>query len=135
MLKSSILFMLITFSSNLLALEDFNLCPDKPNCVSSHKEEHKDRYIKPLKIKKISDFEKVFKFIKGHTDIKIVRKKSEFFQVIYKTKWLRFKDDVYFELDKVNNLIHVRSSSRVGHYDFGANRSRIERIRKLLKLK
>ena len=43
--------------------------------------------------------------------------------------WLRFTDDMEFLLDKPNGVIQVRSSSRLGRKDFGANRARIELIR------
>jgi len=38
-------------------------------------------------------------------------------------------DDVEFWLDPVGGVIHVRSASRVGQSDFGANRARIEALR------
>jgi uncharacterized protein (DUF1499 family) len=38
-------------------------------------------------------------------------------------------DDVEFCIDDDLRTIHVRSSSRVGYFDFGVNRRRIERIR------
>jgi uncharacterized protein (DUF1499 family) len=34
-----------------------------------------------------------------------------------------------FCIDNDLRIIHVRSSSRVGYYDFGVNRRRVERIR------
>jgi uncharacterized protein (DUF1499 family) len=45
------------------------------------------------------------------------------------TVLLKFTDDVEFWLDKANNVIQVRSSSRLGRKDFGVNRARIEAIR------
>lgn len=40
-----------------------------------------------------------------------------------------FKDDLLVVIDEANGLIHLRSASRTGYYDFGQNRKRIERIR------
>ena len=45
------------------------------------------------------------------------------------TVWLKFTDDMEFLLDKPSGVIHVRSSSRLGRKDFGANRARIEAVR------
>ena len=45
------------------------------------------------------------------------------------TLWLKFTDDMEFLLDKPNGVIQVRSSSRLGRKDFGANRARIEAVR------
>ena len=42
---------------------------------------------------------------------------------------LRFVDDVEFNLRPEAGIIAVRSASRVGYYDFGANRSRVEKLR------
>lgn len=45
------------------------------------------------------------------------------------TLLLRFTDDVEFWQDEANQVIHVRSASRIGRKDFGVNRARIEAIR------
>jgi len=42
---------------------------------------------------------------------------------------MRYVDDVELRLDENKQLIHVRSASRVGHSDLGANRKRVARIR------
>lgn len=41
----------------------------------------------------------------------------------------RFVDDVEFQLRPAENIIAVRSASRLGYWDFGTNRRRIESIR------
>jgi len=46
-----------------------------------------------------------------------------------RTAWLRFRDDLEFLADDAAKVIHVRSASRVGQSDLGANRRRIEAIR------
>lgn len=45
------------------------------------------------------------------------------------TPWLRFVDDVELWLDPVTQLVHVRSSSRIGRKDFGVNRARVSALR------
>jgi uncharacterized protein (DUF1499 family) len=47
----------------------------------------------------------------------------------FTSRFFRFVDDVEFCIDDDLRIIHVRSSSRVGYFDFGVNRRRIERIR------
>jgi uncharacterized protein (DUF1499 family) len=42
---------------------------------------------------------------------------------------LGFVDDVEFRIDEVAGVIHVRSASRKGYWDFGVNRRRVEAIR------
>jgi uncharacterized protein (DUF1499 family) len=48
----------------------------------------------------------------------------------YRTKILRFVDDVEFLFDDTAQLVHFRSASRVGYYDFGLNRRRMIEISK-----
>jgi len=47
----------------------------------------------------------------------------------FTSRFFRFMDDVEFSIDDDLRIIHFRSSSLVGYYDFGVNRRRIERIR------
>jgi uncharacterized protein (DUF1499 family) len=50
---------------------------------------------------------------------------AEFVSAIF-----RFVDDVEFLFDDHQKVIQVKSASRVGYYDLGVNRRRIEKIRK-----
>lgn len=47
----------------------------------------------------------------------------------FKTKLLRFTDDVEFFLPEGEGHIHFRSASRLGRKDLGKNRARMEAIR------
>lgn len=49
------------------------------------------------------------------------------------TPTLKFTDDVEFWLSSAENVIHLRSASRLGQKDFAANRTRIENIRAQLQ--
>jgi uncharacterized protein (DUF1499 family) len=49
------------------------------------------------------------------------------------TPWWRFIDDLECLHDPATDVIHVRSASRIGHSDLGANRRRVERIRARLE--
>jgi uncharacterized protein (DUF1499 family) len=42
-----------------------------------------------------------------------------------------FTDDVEFLIDEADGVVHVRSASRLGYWDFGANRKRIETFRQM----
>ena len=63
----------------------------------------------------------------------IVENDSEYLHVTYKSKTFGFVDDMEFIFHDAQKIIHVRSASRVGYYDFGVNRKRVERLRRLLK--
>jgi len=47
----------------------------------------------------------------------------------FRSSIFRFIDDVEFSFPTDKNIIHVKSASRKGYYDFGANRRRAERLR------
>jgi uncharacterized protein (DUF1499 family) len=50
----------------------------------------------------------------------------------YTTRLLKFVDDVEFWFDPANEVIQVRSASRIGRSDLGVNRQRIEALRQRL---
>jgi uncharacterized protein (DUF1499 family) len=59
----------------------------------------------------------------------IVTQNADYLYAQSTTALLKFTDDVEFWLDKPNNVIQARSSSRLGHKDLGVNRARVEAIR------
>ena len=52
-----------------------------------------------------------------------------------KSRIFRFVDDLELYFNSSNGIISVRSASRIGYSDFGANRRRVERLRSELKTK
>jgi uncharacterized protein (DUF1499 family) len=63
-------------------------------------------------------------------NLEIVEEKDHYVHAKFTSRFFRFVDDVEFCMEDDLRIIHVRSSSRVGYYDFGVNRRRIEQIRK-----
>jgi uncharacterized protein (DUF1499 family) len=59
----------------------------------------------------------------------IIVSETDYLYVEFTSRVFRFVDDVEFLTDPTESVIHVRSASRVGHSDFGANRRRVEQIR------
>jgi len=60
---------------------------------------------------------------------RIVRATPEYLYAEFRSRIMRFVDDVEFALDAARGVIHVRSASRVGVRDFGVNRARVEALR------
>lgn len=105
-------------------------CPQSPNCVSSLATA-KHQYIPPLKGREKGQdmwarLEKVLSRMDG---VKWQTVAPGHIQAVFTTKWLRFKDDAQFFWEPSEQVIHVRSASRRGYSDLGANRRRIEQIR------
>jgi len=59
----------------------------------------------------------------------IIRQEANYLYAEYRTRLMRFVDDVEFVFDEKAGLIHVRSASRLGRRDFGVNRARVEALR------
>lgn len=49
----------------------------------------------------------------------------------FRSRVLRFVDDLHAVADPETSLIHWRSASRTGYWDLGANQKRIESLRTL----
>lgn len=114
--------------------DQLRVCPATPNCVSSEQQDAR-AYIEPLiAITKTSDtgitlWEGAKKAVVevGGT---IMTEREGYLHATFETRFLRYVDDVELRLDKNKRLIHIRSASRVGRSDMGANRVRVEKIRK-----
>jgi uncharacterized protein (DUF1499 family) len=59
----------------------------------------------------------------------VTTRRTDYIYAQCTTALLKFTDDVEFWLDKPNNVIQVRSASRLGLKDLGVNRARVESIR------
>jgi uncharacterized protein (DUF1499 family) len=105
-------------------------CPDRPNCLSSQGSDSAYT-VEPLNYdseaeKIIADLKVVVGSMKGAT---IVSESAAYLHVEFQSDVFRFIDDVEFMVDDMAKVVHVRSASRVGYYDFGINRKRLEKIR------
>lgn len=61
----------------------------------------------------------------------VVTEQADYIHTESRTPVLNFTDDLEFWVDRPAGLIHFRSASRLGRKDFGANRTRMEEIRRL----
>lgn len=128
----SIMFLLGCYSSVHISLSRGSLapCPDSPNCVSSLSDNPRHR-IDPFRVH-ISGRESLIllnDIVKATSDSEILWTSDRAFAAIFTTR-LGFVDDAQFLLDERAGVIHVRSASRVGYWDLGVNRKRIEAIRR-----
>ena len=105
-------------------------CPNKQNCVCSEFQD--DYHIEPLKISlndiDINKYAEVVKEMNG----KIVSGTGEYLHATFTTPIMRFIDDFEVRIDRKNMLLHIRSASRVGYSDLGANRKRVAEFKNRL---
>ena len=121
-----------------LGVKAGRLAPPKstPNCVSSQADAaDAEHYIAPIPFKgdAAAAMAAVRKAVEGMRDSTIVRVEGNYLHAEYRTKTMRFVDDVEFLYDDKAGLIHVRSASRLGRRDFGVNRARVEALRARIK--
>lgn len=64
---------------------------------------------------------------------RFITTETHYLHAVFRTPLLGFEDDLEARFDSENNLIHLRSSSRVGHSDMGANLKRVEALRRLVE--
>ncbi len=107
-------------------------CPETPNCVCSQ-DPDQSHSIEPL-IYKGSPKEartRLLDIIQGMKRAKVVTAQERYLHVEFTSAVFRFVDDVEFFIDDSQKVIHLRSAARLGHYDFGVNRKRLETIRQM----
>ena len=104
-------------------------CPTSPNCVCSE-QQVEGAFIEPLAYTTTAaDVWHKMKQAIIETGGVIVTEQNGYLHARYVTPLMRYVDDVELRIDENNRVIHVRSASRVGHSDLGANRQRVARIR------
>ena len=102
-------------------------CPDMPNCVSSQATDSAHA-VAPLRYE-ASAIQRLRTIVSAMPRTRVVSATDDYLHVEFTSAILRFVDDVEFHIDTAQRVIHVRSASRVGRYDFGVNRRRVEAIR------
>lgn len=88
--------------------------------------------MQPLQIKGsiIHAKNKLLSIIESMPAAKIAEHEGNYLRVEFTSAVFSFIDDVEFEFNEREKLIHFRSASRSGYYDFGVNKRRMERITK-----
>ena len=103
-------------------------CPNSPNCVSSFAT-NAPHLVKPIK----ADLEKIERTLASLNNANIVDRSDNYIRAEFKSRFMGYVDDVEFLYDELENISHVRSASRVGYTDLGANRRRVEKIRSIVE--
>jgi uncharacterized protein (DUF1499 family) len=110
--------------------DKFSPCPDSPNCVSSQSAENA-RFIEPLHYagSRADARQKLINILEKTKRVRIVKAETDYIHAEFRSFIFRFIDDVEFYFPQAETSIHVKSASRTGYYDFGANRRRVDRLR------
>ena len=105
-------------------------CPDSPNCVSSQSNDSA-HFIEPLHYTgNLANARQTLIDLLEHSKrTRLINVETDYIHAEFRSLIFNFVDDVEFYLSSEDRIIHVRSASRAGYYDFGVNRRRVERLR------
>jgi uncharacterized protein (DUF1499 family) len=111
-------------------------CPDSPNCVISTSDDERHA-IAPIVL--ISGDPEAWNAlvaqIRSSPRTTVVFESDYALLAQYRSAVFAFVDDLELLLSDDGEIVHIRSASRVGYYDFGANRARVESLREALREK
>ncbi|MEZ6064423.1 MAG: DUF1499 domain-containing protein [Planctomycetaceae bacterium] len=104
-------------------------CASSDNCVCSAATGA--AAIDPLRFEGSADdaWARLRTLLSDRQNCTVVTDNDEYLHAEFVTPLLRFVDDVEFHLEPTASVIHIRSESRVGKSDLGANRRRLEELR------
>lgn len=103
--------------------------PATPNAVSTQTEKP-EKHIDPWSYDGTLQGAKacVLKAVESYGNGELIKDEGHYMHVVFKTGLMRYRDDVEFYFDEVNQIIHIRSASRLGYSDMGLNRRRYEEL-------
>jgi uncharacterized protein (DUF1499 family) len=106
-------------------------CPPAPNCVCST-DPAAPHYVEPLAFSGDPDaaMSRLKAVLAGRRRTRLVAEEADYLHAECASWLFRFIDDLEVAIDRLEKKIHVRSASRLGKYDFGVNRRRVEAIRR-----
>jgi len=107
-------------------------CKSSPNCVSSQADPgDAEHYVAPIAFKgsTAAAMAAARTAIEGMERATIIRNEGGYLYAEFRTKLMRYVDDLELAFDEKAGALHVRSASRLGRRDFGVNRARIEALR------
>ena len=105
-------------------------CGYLPNCVNSQSGTG-IQAVEPLRAK-AEQWQQLKSWITEQEDWEVIIEDRDFLQAVVETPVMRFRDDVQLLFLPDVQLIHVRSSSRLGFSDLGTNARRVEILREQL---
>ena len=111
--------------------ESLPLCRSRFNCVCSRQDGLRRHRIEPFDISGDPDtaFARLTRLVADTRRTRILTATARYLHARCRTR-IGFVDDLELLLDRKAGVIEVRSASRIGIYDFGVNRRRVERLRR-----
>ena len=121
MIFCDIIFYPIKLNANGLVNNNDNLsdCKLKTNCI--------------FQTWKVDDSEKAFteliQILENTPRLKIINKEKNYIHAIATSRIMKFIDDIEIKNLNQDNIFQIKSSSRLGFYDLGVNKRRVQTLR------
>lgn len=136
-LTGSLIFPVATWASPVgLGINNGYLtnCPASQNCVVSQNADDKHT-IDPINyhVDRDKAREILLKVLTVVPRTEVIEQTDNYIHATSKSRIFKFVDDVEFYFPNDENVIHLRSASRIGDSDLGVNRRRVEQIRLALR--
>ena len=109
-------------------------CPDSPNCFCTEYSDDKSHFTDAVDFSALTtnNISQLIKDSIKKSGGVIVKFEDNYISATYTSNLFRYVDDFEVRIDTNNQLIQLRSASRVGRSDFGANLKRIELFKNLI---
>lgn len=108
-------------------------CPATRNCVCSDVTD-KGHRIEPLVLAVSADraWSVIHSVLGQLPGVRVITESDNYLHAECESAVFGFIDDLELHLRSAKGVIAVRSASRLGHFDLGANRRRVEQLRAML---
>ncbi len=110
-------------------------CPESPNCVQSINRHHKS-FVEPIVLSADQsqlEWQKLCEIVTQLPRTRLISADEHYLHIEFRSRLFRFVDDVELVLNLEQGLVHLRSASRLGYSDFGVNRRRVQKIKRLFE--
>ncbi len=108
--------------------------PPSPNCVSSEADPADKVHATtplPLHGDPATAITRLGALLRGLPRVVVLTERPDYLHATFTTRWIGWVDDLELRLDAQAAVLHIRSASRVGWGDLGANRKRVRLVREL----
>ena len=115
--------------------EQLSPCPRLSlNCVCSRDDALRLHRVEPFTVSgdPLLAFDRLKDLVAATAHTVILTATEDYLHAACRTR-IGFIDDLECRLCLTSRMIHIRSESRIGIYDFGVNRRRVERLRRQLQ--
>ena len=105
-------------------------CPDSPNCQGSDASRETQRVAPfPMRGTTAETVEALVALIESRDGAAVVTREADYVHATFTTSLMGYTDDVEFLVDETTDTVRLRSASRLGKSDLGANARRVEALR------